>query len=82
MSPVSPYWRKTRHLTAMLLVLWIGVTFGLSWFAPELNDYHFLGFPLGFYFAAQGQLLIFLGIIWFYNRRMDRLDAEHGERRP
>lgn len=82
MSSVSPYWQKTRQLTLLLLVLWVLVTFVLNWFAPELNQYQFLGFPLGFYMAAQGQLLIYLAIIWYYNRRMDRLDAEYGDKAP
>jgi putative solute:sodium symporter small subunit len=54
------------------------VTFGLSWFADWLNHWRFLGFPLGFYMAAQGSLLIYLLLIWIYNRRMRQLDAEFG----
>jgi putative solute:sodium symporter small subunit len=68
----SPYWKKTRRLTVLLLLVWV-----FNWYAADLNQYSFLGFPLGFYMAAQGEMLIFLGIIWFYNRAMDRLDAEN-----
>lgn len=82
MKRPASYWQRTRRLTLALLALWATVTFVLNWFAPELNDYTFFGFPLGFYMAAQGQMLIFLGIIWFYNRRMDRLDEEYGIREP
>ncbi len=75
-TPAS-YWQKTSRLTAWLLVIWLLLTFGLTWFARELNAYSFLGFPLGFYFAAQGILLCYLGIIVYYSRRMRDLDAEH-----
>ena len=72
------YWEKTRRLTLTLLVLWVAVTFILSWFAPWLNQWQFLGFPLGFYMAAQGSLFLYLLMIWIYNRRMRQLDDEFG----
>lgn len=79
MTPVEEtYWRKTRRLTFVLLILWAVVTFVINWFARELNQYTFLGFPLGFYMGAQGLLFIYLIIIWFYNRRMRKLDARYG----
>ena len=72
------YWRKTRRLTFGLLVLWILITFGLACFAKELNEFSLLGFPLGFYMAAQGALIIYLAMIWYYNRRMRQLEEEFG----
>lgn len=72
------YWRKTRRLTLVLLGIWIFFTFVMNWFARELNAFTFLGFPLGFYMDAQGLLIIYLAIIWYYNRRMRKLDAEYG----
>jgi len=72
------YWHKTRRLTLGLLVLWFLVTFVLNWFARELNQFQLFGFPLGFYLGAQGLLFIYLLIIWYYNRRMRKLDAEFG----
>lgn len=72
------YWIKTRRLTGLLLVIWISITFMLSWYADWLNQWQILGFPLGFYMAAQGSLFAFLLLIWFYNRRMRQLDAEYG----
>jgi len=78
MKLTDAYWQKTKRLTLVLLVAWVIVTFILSWFAPWLNQWRFLGFPLGFYMAAQGSLLIYLLLIWIYNRRMRQLDAEFG----
>ena len=72
------YWLKTRRLTFSLLVVWVAVTFGLSWFADELNSSSLFGFPLGFYMPAQGSLFIFLALIWFYNRKMRKVDGELG----
>lgn len=76
----SRYWRATRRLTIVLLGIWATLTFTVCWFAEDLNAYVFLGFPLGFYMAAQGQMLIFLALIWVYNRLMDRLEARYGQR--
>lgn len=72
------YWIKTRRLTLVLLALWLVVTFVLNWFARELNQFSLFGFPLGFYLGAQGLLVIYLLIIWYYTRRMRQLDAEFG----
>jgi putative solute:sodium symporter small subunit len=72
------YWRRTRRLTFQIIVVWVAVTFGLSAFSDDLNRFSLFGFPLGFYMAAQGSLLIYLGLIWIYNRRMQQLEAELG----
>lgn len=74
----SGYWRRTRRLTLILLVIWIVLTFVTNWFADALNQFSFLGFPLGFYMAAQGELLLFLALIAIYNWRMNRIEAEYG----
>lgn len=72
------YWRETRRLTLGLLFLWVMLTFVMNWYARELNQLVFLDFPLGFYMDAQGLLIIYLLIIWYYNRRMRALDAKYG----
>lgn len=74
----SAYREKTRRLTLILLLIWMGVTFGCNAFAPQLNTITFIGFPFGFYLAAQGELLFFLLLIFIYNRRMQALDKEFG----
>lgn len=78
MLPAKSYWKKTQQLTLTLLVVWVVVTFIFSWFAPWLNQWQFLGFPLGFYMAAQGSIFLYLLMIWIYNRRMRQLDDEFG----
>ena len=71
------YWRKNLVVTAVLMVIWFIATFVVGWNAKELNNYTFLGFPLGFYMAAQGSLVIYVVIIWFYARYMNRLDERY-----
>ena len=72
------YRRRTRRLTFFLLLFWMFLTFGLTWFARTINEVVIFGFPLGFYMAAQGALVIYLAIIWWYNRQMRKLDLEFG----
>ena len=74
----AAYWRRNLLVTAVLLVIWFAVTFVASFYARELNEIRFLGFPLGFYMGAQGSLLVYLLIIGFYARFMNRLDEDYG----
>jgi putative solute:sodium symporter small subunit len=72
------YWRKTLVITAILLSIWFVVTFVEAWFARELNQFSFFGFPLGFYMSAQGSLIVYVALIGFYAWYMNRLDVEYG----
>ena len=71
------YWRKNRIAIAVLLGIWFVVTFGVSYFARELN-FFFFGWPFSFWMGAQGSLLVYCGIIGFYAWYMNRLDVAHG----
>ena len=75
------YWRYNVRLTTTLLVIWFVVTYLISglW-AGALNRYSFLGFPLGYYMAAQGSLAIFVVEIAAYAYLMNRKDQEYGIR--
>jgi putative solute:sodium symporter small subunit len=72
-------WQRVRRLTAALLVPWVCVVLGVPWFAPELSELHLLGFPLGYWMASQGALLVFLAIVAGYALSCDRLDATLAE---
>jgi putative solute:sodium symporter small subunit len=72
------YWRKNLFITAVLLLVWFVVTFVEGWYARELNNISFLGFPLGFYMSAQGSLIIYVVIIGIYAWYMNKLDKEYG----
>ncbi len=78
----SQYWLRTKCLTIGLLVAWFGVTFMSAYYAEALNQFEFLGFPLGFYLCAQGNLLVYLLIVAVYARQMNRLDLRFANRGP
>ena len=71
------YWSKNLRITSILLFLWFVFTFVTGWFSRELNNITFIG-PLGFWFAAQGSLAIYVGIIVYYAKTMNRMDNEYG----
>lgn len=73
------YWRYNSRLTFTLLAIWFVVAYLLGGlFAGTLNQVSFLGFPLGYYIAAQGALAVFVVEIVVYARLMNRKDAEYG----
>ena len=72
------YWKKTSTLMWTVLGMWFFAGFAVHLFAPSLNAIKFLGFPLGFYMAAQGSLIIFVvGLFWFA-KRQNQIDEEFG----
>ena len=75
------YWRYNVKLTSILLGIWFVVTYLLGGvFAAALNEFSFLGFPLGYYMAAQGSLVIFVVEIAVYAKLMNAKDLEYGIR--
>lgn len=71
------YWSKNLRITAILLAIWFVATYVVSYFARDLN-FNFFGWPFSFYMGAQGSLVIYVVIIWFYARYMNNLDNEYG----
>ena len=71
------YWSATLRKTAMLLVLWFVVTYVVGFYARELN-FNFFGWPFAFYMGAQGSLIVYVLIIWYYARSMNQMDKEFG----
>ena len=64
---------------AWLLCVWFIAAYLLGIILVEpLNQFHLGGFPLGFWFAHQGSIFIFVVLIFIYARWMDRIDAYHG----
>ena len=76
-SKHEAYWRKNLRITSILLAIWFVVTFAVGYFARDLN-FSFFGWPFSFWVGAQGALIVYVVIIWFYARYMNRLDQEHG----
>ncbi len=75
---IDRYWRRNVTLMAALLSVWAGVSLGCGvLFAEALNAYHIGGFPLGFWFAQQGSILVFVVLVLVYALEMRRLDRAH-----
>jgi len=75
------YWRYNVMLTTVLLIIWFVVTFVISGvMAGWLNNYTIIGFPFGYYMAAQGSLAIFVLEIAVYAYLMNKKDEEYGIR--
>ena len=71
------YWRRNMKMTVILLVIWFVVTYVVGYYARELNELVIFGFPFGFYMGAQGSLVIYVVMIFFYAIRMNKLDKEY-----
>jgi putative solute:sodium symporter small subunit len=72
------YWRRNLNITIVLLAIWFVVTFVMAYFARPLAEINFFGWPLSFYMGAQGSLIVYVVIIWYYARKMRQLDIEYG----
>jgi putative solute:sodium symporter small subunit len=70
------YWSKNLRITGILLFIWFVVTFVIGYYARELS-FNFFGWPFAFYMGAQGSLIIYVIIIWFYARYMNNLDLAY-----
>ena len=71
------YWQKNLRITSILLVIWFVVTFVVAYFARDLS-FIMGGWPFSFWMGAQGALVIYVAIIWYYAHSMNKLDIEHG----
>jgi putative solute:sodium symporter small subunit len=72
------YWRRNMVITTVIMVIWFVVTFVAAFFATQLNAFNFMRFPFGFYMAAQGSLVVYVVLIFFYAIKMNKLDREYG----
>jgi putative solute:sodium symporter small subunit len=70
------YWRKSLSITAWLMLVWFVVTFGVAFFARDLN-FSFFGWPFSFWVGAQGALGVYVLIVGVYAYLMNRLDEAH-----
>ena len=75
---VDRYWQRTSALMWLMLAIWVFFSFVVHFFVNSLNEIRFLGFPLGFYMAAQGSLIAFVVMLFAFARRQDTIDREEG----
>jgi len=79
-KPSNGYWRRNLIYLSVLLSVWFIVSFGCGiLFVDELDKYNLpgTGFPLGFWFAQQGSIYVFVVLIFVYVWLMNRLDRKH-----
>lgn len=70
------YWKATISLLTKILIIWAAVSFGAGiLFADMLNNISLGGYPLGFWFANQGSIYIFIVLIFYYAKKMNDLDV-------
>ena len=75
---IDRYWRKNVLIMVVLLVVWAVVGLGCGvLMADWLNNFSLGGFPLGFWFAQQGSIVVFVLLILVYSVLLNRLDAQH-----
>lgn len=72
------YWARTSTLMWIMFALWVFFSFGIHVFVGTLNQVKILGFPLGFYMAAQGSLIAFVVMLILFAKRQDTIDREEG----
>jgi putative solute:sodium symporter small subunit len=72
------YWNKTKSLMFTMLGLWVFFGYVIHMFVEQLNSIVSFGFPLGFYMAAQGSLIAFVVMLFWFARRQNAIDEEHG----
>ncbi|MEY3669237.1 MAG: DUF4212 domain-containing protein [Burkholderiaceae bacterium] len=75
------YWRALLKKTAWLLAIWFLITYVVGFYAEALS-FNFFGWPFSFWVGAQGALIVYVLIIWYYARTMNRMDEEFGVAEP
>jgi len=79
-SQKAVHWQRTKNLMVVHLVIWFIFAFVVHWIAPSLNKVSvpIMHFPLGYYMAAQGSLIVFVVQLFAFARQQDRIDRECG----
>lgn len=74
---ISGYWGTVLSLLRNILIVWFLVSYGAGiLFAPALNNISLGGYPLGFWFAQQGSIYVFVILIFFYAWKMGKIDED------
>jgi putative solute:sodium symporter small subunit len=74
----NTYWKENLRLILICLVIWFIVSFGFGLLLVDaLNNIRLGGYKLGFWFAQQGSIYVFLGLIFWYGKKMNDLDKKY-----
>lgn len=78
MEDKKTYWQENLRLIFICLAIWFVVSFGLGLLLVEpLNEIRLGGYKLGFWFAQQGSIYTFVGLVFWYTKKMNDLDKKY-----
>ena len=72
------HWKRTRNLMLIVLGIWFFFSFFIHFFVDALNTIVILGFPMGWYMGAQGSLIAFVVLIFWFANKQNKIDEEFG----
>ena len=78
MSNKERHWEKTKGLMMLTLTIWFVFSIVIFMFGESLNNGSFLGYPLAYYMCAQGSIIIFVVLIFWFANRQEKIDEEFG----
>ena len=78
MSNKERHWEKTKGLMFLTLAIWFVFSIIIFVFGESLNNGSFLGYPLAYYMCAQGSIVIFVVLIFWFANRQEKIDEEFG----
>ena len=78
MSNKERHWEKTKGLMMLTLAIWFVFSIVIFMFGESLNNGSFLGYPLAYYMCAQGSIVIFVILIFWFANRQEKIDEEFG----
>ena len=78
MSNKEKHWEKSKNHMLVTLVIWFFFSTVIFMFGAEINSMSFLGYPLAYYMTAQGSLLAFVLLIFWFANKQEKIDDECG----
>ena len=78
MSNKEKHWEKTKGLMILTLIIWFVFGYLIFMFGSSLNSASFLGYPLAYYMCAQGSIIAFVVLIFWFANKQESIDAEFG----
>ena len=78
MSNKERHWEKSKGLMILTLAIWFVFGYVIFMFGSSLNEGSFLGYPLAYYMCAQGSIIAFVVLIFWFANRQEKIDEEFG----
>tara|TARA_B100001996_G_C18391616_1_gene489392 strand:+ start:318 stop:578 length:261 start_codon:yes stop_codon:yes gene_type:complete len=78
MSNKEKHWEKTKGLMTLTLIIWFVFGYLIFMFGSSLNSASFLGYPLAYYMCAQGSIIAFVVLIFWFANKQESIDEEFG----